>query len=167
MNMTYHSVRRGLPRDLEDVVVRYSQSVLMKIGVEPPKPNLIPEYLLKHLVQKNLLEQEYYMIARKIINTYKKIEHGDMYQTYDIEVDNKNHNFETVAGVVSNSETAMWPAHTDELLTSLFQCIPRPPADTEVWIESTGKGYGNWFQRKVFETYAEGKHGYFNALISD
>ena len=65
------------------------------------------------------------------------------------------------------SECAMWPSHTDELLTSLFQCIPRPPADSEIWIESTGRGYGNWFQRTVFKTYAEGKYAYFTALISE
>ncbi len=77
MNMTYYNVKKGLPRDLEEVVVRYSQSVLMKMGVDPPKPNKIPDYIHEHLVKKNLLEKEYYIIAKKIINTYKKIEHGD------------------------------------------------------------------------------------------
>jgi len=65
------------------------------------------------------------------------------------------------------SEEAMWPGHADELLGSLFQCVPRPPADTEIWRESTGKGYGNSFQRDVFDAYSEGKYPYFTALISE
>ena len=65
------------------------------------------------------------------------------------------------------SEEAMWPSHSEELLTSLFSTIPRPPSDTEVWRESTGKGYGNSFQLAVFDAYAEGKYPYFKAPISD
>ena len=65
-----------------------------------------------------------------------------------------------------DSEEAAFPAHADELLTSLFACIPRPPADSEAWRESTGKGYGNSFQRAVFAAYSEGKHPYFRAPIN-
>lgn len=65
------------------------------------------------------------------------------------------------------SEEAMWPKHSEELLTSLFSTIPRPPADTEVWRESTGKGYGNSFQIAVFDAYAEGKYPYFKAPFSE
>ena len=65
------------------------------------------------------------------------------------------------------SEEAMWPKHSDELLSSLFQTIPRPPADSEVWRESTGKGYGNSFQIAVFDAYCEGKYPYFTAPFSE
>ncbi len=65
------------------------------------------------------------------------------------------------------SEESMYPAHAEDLLTSLFSCVPRPPADTEIWRESTGKGYGNTFQVDVFETWADGKHPYFTAKIKD
>lgn len=64
------------------------------------------------------------------------------------------------------SEEAMWPAHSGELLASLFSTMPRPPADTEAWRESTGKGYGNSFQIAVFKAYAEGKYPYFSAPFS-
>jgi len=65
------------------------------------------------------------------------------------------------------SEEAMWPGHAAELLTSLFQTIPRPPADTEIWRESTGKGYGNSYQLAVFRTYSDGEYPYFSAPLSD
>lgn len=65
------------------------------------------------------------------------------------------------------SEEAMYPGHSEELLTSLFSSVPRPPVDTEIWRESTGKGYGNTFQIAVFDAWAEGKYPYFTALISD
>lgn len=96
----------------------------------------------------------------------KSLKNGGQKHTYDLEVEDVNHNFETVCGVVSNSEEAMWPSHADDLLTGLFQCVPRPPSYTEIWRESTGKGYGNTFQRAVFDAYAEGKHPYFKGIIS-
>jgi len=64
------------------------------------------------------------------------------------------------------SEEASYPGNAEELLASLFTCVPRPPADTEIWRESTGKGYGNSFQKAVFKTYAEGKYPYFTARIN-
>jgi len=64
------------------------------------------------------------------------------------------------------SEEAFWPAHAEELLTSLFSCVPRPPADTEIWRESTGRGFGNTFQISVFKAWAEGKYPYFTAQLN-
>jgi len=64
------------------------------------------------------------------------------------------------------SEEAFYPAHAGDLLSSLFSCIPRPPADTEVWRESTGKGYGNTFQIAVFKAWAEGQYPYFTVPIN-
>ena len=68
--------------------------------------------------------------------------------------------------LLHGSEEAFWPGHADDLLSSLFSCIPRPPADTEVWRESTGKGYGNTFQVAVFKAWAEGEYPYFTAPIN-
>ena len=65
-----------------------------------------------------------------------------------------------------NSEEAFWPSHADELLSSLFSCVPRPPTDTEIWRESTGQGYGNSFQKAVFKAWAEGENPYFTAPIN-
>lgn len=59
------------------------------------------------------------------------------------------------------SEEAFWPTGADELLLNLFQCIPDPPAWTEVFRESTANGYGNTFQEAVFEAYCEGQYPYY------
>ena len=64
------------------------------------------------------------------------------------------------------SEVAMWPGHAETLLASLYRTIPNPPADTEIWLESTGKGYGNYFQIEVYKTYANGQYPYYTAPLS-
>jgi len=65
------------------------------------------------------------------------------------------------------SEESAWPGHAAELLDSLMNCFPKPPTGSEVWRESTGKGFGNSFQLDVFEAYAEGKYPYFRATVAD
>ncbi len=58
------------------------------------------------------------------------------------------------------SEVSVWP-DAEQLLSGLLQAIPPPPAHTEVFLESTAKGYGNYFQREVFSCYAEGRYPYY------
>jgi hypothetical protein len=58
------------------------------------------------------------------------------------------------------SEVAFWPDNADELLDGLLSCIS-DPTDTEVYLESTGNGFGNRFQRDVFAAYAEGRYVYY------
>jgi hypothetical protein len=58
------------------------------------------------------------------------------------------------------SEVAYWEGDPDELLDGLMSCISNP-MDTEVYLESTGNGYGNRFQRDVFDAYSEGKYPYY------
>lgn len=58
------------------------------------------------------------------------------------------------------SEEALWRDAATVLL-GLIQCVPDPPAYTEIFRESTGNGYGNPFQKDVFSTYAEGKYPYY------
>jgi hypothetical protein len=58
------------------------------------------------------------------------------------------------------SEVAFWPDNADELLDGLMSCISTPQG-TEVYLESTGNGYGNRFQRDVFDAYCEGKYVYY------
>jgi hypothetical protein len=64
------------------------------------------------------------------------------------------------------SEVAYWPGNPDELLDGLMSCISEPKG-TEVYLESTGNGYGNRFQRDVFDAYAEGRYPYYaeNGII--
>ncbi len=58
------------------------------------------------------------------------------------------------------SEMAFW-ADADTALTAITACIPDPPAYSEMWLESTGNGYGNLFQRMCTETYGGGAHPYY------
>ena len=58
------------------------------------------------------------------------------------------------------SEVAEWRA-ADDLLNALLPCLPDPPIYSEAILESTARGYGNLFQRWVFEGYAEGAHPYY------
>ena len=58
------------------------------------------------------------------------------------------------------SEVAFW-RDADTLLDGLLACIPPLPMETEVFLESTGNGFGNRFQRDVYDIYCEGKYPYF------
>ncbi len=66
------------------------------------------------------------------------------------------------AHVLHISEEAMFQ-RGDELLNSLIQCVPKPPYanGTEIFRESTAKGFGNSFQKDVFATYCEGRYPYY------
>ena len=59
------------------------------------------------------------------------------------------------------SEEAQFEGDPQELLTSLFACLPDSDPNTEVFRESTAQGYGNTFQEDVFDTYAEGQYPYY------
>jgi hypothetical protein len=60
-----------------------------------------------------------------------------------------------------NSEESFW-RDGSTLLTGLFQCVPDPPAESEIFRESTGNGFGNQFQEDVFATYCEGQYPYYS-----
>lgn len=86
----------------------------------------------------------------------KSIEPYKIEQTYDIEVDHKDHNFETVVGVVSNSEGASYD-HFDDVLTSINQSLPKSAFNYAI-IESTangisgkGEGFYNLWKKSVDE----------------
>jgi len=64
------------------------------------------------------------------------------------------------------SEEAFW-RDGGTLLTGLLQCVPDPPAETEIFRESTANGYGNSFQEAVFNAYSEGKDVYYAAKLSE
>ena len=59
------------------------------------------------------------------------------------------------------SEEAMWEGDPQELLTSLFACIPKSDDSTEIFRESTAQGFGNTFQEDVFNVYGEGRYPYY------
>lgn len=76
MRMTYHSVNRGLIQNLEGAIISSTQSLLMEMGVEPPAPKQTPNMIKQYLVDKKILSEEYYTIAKNVIQTYKDIEHN-------------------------------------------------------------------------------------------
>jgi len=59
------------------------------------------------------------------------------------------------------SELAYFPDTADELLDGVLSCLPADPKDTEVYLESTGNGFGNRFQRDCYDAYAEGRFPYY------
>ena len=59
------------------------------------------------------------------------------------------------------SELAYFPDNADELLDGLMACLPASPEGTEVWLESTGNGFGNRFQRDCYTTYAAGQFPFY------
>lgn len=63
--------------------------------------------------------------------------------------------------VFHGSEVAYWP-EADATMTAVMSCVPDPPVYSEVYLESTGNGFGNWFQRRVYEVYSEGARPYYS-----
>ncbi|MEA2066538.1 MAG: hypothetical protein U9O65_05510, partial [Thermotogota bacterium] len=61
------------------------------------------------------------------------------------------------------SEEGMYQGGGHDLLSGLLQCVPpiTAPIDTEIFRESTAKGYGNSFQEDVFKAYVEGAYPYY------
>ncbi len=65
-----------------------SQAALMMMGIAPPTPNESPKVMSDVFVKKEkLLEPEYVTILKKIIDTRKKMEHGDKTSMSGKEVD--------------------------------------------------------------------------------
>lgn len=64
--------------------------------------------------------------------------------------------------LLHGSEVAMWK-NTDDIETGLMESIP-PLDGTEIILESTAKGMGNYFHRMVIDALS-GKNGYIVAFI--
>jgi hypothetical protein len=75
----------------------------------------------------------------------KSIEEFNVAETYDLEIDHPDHNFETTSGIVSNSEVASW-SDGSELMAGLMQAIPKIP-NTMIFLESTANGIGDFFHK--------------------
>lgn len=73
----------------------------------------------------------------------KSIEEFEVSETYDLEINHPDHNFETPSGVVSNSEVAFWEAKAD-VVSSAVQAVPLAP-NTFAFLESTANGVGGYF----------------------
>jgi predicted nucleotidyltransferase len=86
MKMTYHSVNSGLLQNLEGAVISSTQSLLMEMGIEPPAPKHVPDAIKSQLVSKGILNEQYYNIARKVVQTYKDVEHGKRQNVSGVEL---------------------------------------------------------------------------------
>lgn len=75
----------------------------------------------------------------------KSIEPRKIEKVWDIEVDHKDHNYQTTACVVSNSEVAFW-RNTNEISSGIMQTVP-DTKNTEIILESTANGIGNMFHK--------------------
>lgn len=64
---------------------------------------------------------------------------------WDIEIDHPDHNYQTTTGIVSNSEVAFWN-NADEHAKGILQAVPNE-CDTEIILESTANGVGNYFHQ--------------------
>lgn len=62
------------------------------------------------------------------------------------------------------SEEAFW-RDGRTLLLGLLQCVPDPPAESEIFRESTANGFGNSFQEDVFKAFGEGRDVYYDAEL--
>jgi len=73
----------------------------------------------------------------------KSVEEYEIAETYDLEIDHPDHNFETPGGIVSNSEVASWDNSAD-VVSSTMQAIPLRK-NTFAFLESTANGIGGYF----------------------
>lgn len=96
-------------------------------------------------VKYKLIEGQYYVRV-------KSIEFNRVDETYDIEVNHKDHNFETTIGIVSNSEVAFW-ADAKNILIGLSEAFTK---NCIVILESTANGYNE------FKNLWDGDNNYIN-----
>lgn len=78
LKLAKHTILHKITYDYEQAVVSSAQAVLMELGYRPPAPNEIADFVEKFLVEKHgLVDKEYAEIARKVVKTYKDIEHKE------------------------------------------------------------------------------------------
>ncbi len=111
--------------------------------INKPSPNVIRP---SHTSIK-----EYAATSIEISNGYawlriRKIEKAGIKKVYDFEIDHKDHSYCTIHGATHNSESAFYK-HADEHAKGIMQTVPND-VGTEVFLESTANGVGNWFHQQ-------------------
>ena len=89
--------------------------------------------------------------STKISNGYawlkiKSIENAGFKKVYDFEIDHEDHSYCTIHGASHNSEVGYWPNATEHA-KGILQAVPST-IGTEVFIESTARGVGNYFHEQ-------------------
>lgn len=89
--------------------------------------------------------KKYKIVDGQVFVKIKSIDEYETAETYDLEIDHPDHNFETTIGVVSNSEVSKWQDGS-ELMAGLMQAVPKIP-NTMIFLESTANGIGDFFHK--------------------
>src|SRR3989304_5873392 len=76
-----------IAEDLYYAMLDAAQSVLMYVGVGPPPPKTAAREVRKHLVEANLLEEEYAKMLDDVYDFRKKVEHKELKEISGKEVD--------------------------------------------------------------------------------
>lgn len=120
-------------------------------------------------------DELYSALREKYRNERFKIEGGQRFvkirdicqkgeeETWDIEVDHPDHNFETPIGIVSNSEVAYWE-RSEDIAAGVMQAVPGA-AGTEIILESTANGPGDWFHKRAMEGLNPASDGDFITIF--
>lgn len=132
--LSYHNNRRRYDKDTEPAFV-------MSLNGFSNRRFNGEDIPFEHF-EKN---SKYKRIDGKWYVKIKSITPADVATTYDIEVGHNDHDFDTPIGIISNSEVGFYE-NTDELQTGLLQSIADMPG-TEIILESTANGMGNFFHR--------------------
>ncbi len=76
-----------IAEDLYYSMLNSSQAVLMFMGISPPPPKYTPDSIKEHLVDANMLENEYLEDLSAVIDFRKKVEHKEINDVSGIELD--------------------------------------------------------------------------------
>jgi len=133
---------RLLALDYHEKRFRYDKQtkpiyVLREHGFDKNKDHSKGASKQKYVITRNTSPKNGYLFVK-----IKSIEEVEEKETYDIEVDNKNHSFLTVCGVVSNSELAFYPDPESIFGSAIQAVVP----NGRVIIETTANGF-NWFKK--------------------
>ena len=101
--------------------------------------------------KKTKSNKKYAAVCTEISNGYawlrvSSIMYAGMKQVYDFEVDHDDRSYCAIQGATHNSEVAYWP-HAIEHAKGIMQAVPNEPG-TEIFIESTANGIGNYFHEQ-------------------
>jgi uncharacterized protein (UPF0332 family)/predicted nucleotidyltransferase len=76
-----------IAEDLYYAMLDAAQAILMYVGVGPPVPKLAAEEIRKHLVDTDLLEEEYAKMLEDVVEFRKQVEHKEIKDIAGQEVD--------------------------------------------------------------------------------
>jgi hypothetical protein len=103
--------------------------------------------------------KKYELTPTHIWTKIKSVLPSSANEVWDIEVNHPDHSFETVIGVVANSECAYYGNAIESIEASLLNSMHENPR-TFLVLESTAKRKGDWFHRKWLYNRSHESDGY-------